>query len=323
MLIVIAVIGILIAILLPAIHSAREAARRAVCLNNLRQIGMGLHIHAAAHGAFPPGFVSKLEDPGWTLPAGNCTAFPKDLGPGWSFFAKTLPYLEREDFTGKTYFDRPLADPSNADALATVVATYRCPSDPGPMKIDIYDCGDPPDASGTPTVMLSNVASTSYVGSLGGAKVGGDPLYGCYEHQPFNGVFHRNKGIRPNEITDGLGHTVGVGERHSGFVRSAWAGFVPGQEVLFNFDAKPKQYNSALAPCQNWRPPITAAVAHSRQSSFNDPTGSPGGFVSPHPQGAQFLFMDGSARMLNDGIDIKIMWALCTRNNAENLDFGF
>ena len=98
---------------------------------------------------------------------------------------------------------------------------------------------------------------------------------------------------------------------------------VPGQEVLYNFDAQPKQYNPALFPCQNWRSPITASVVHSRQSSFNDPTGSPGGFVSPHVGGAQFLLMDGSARMLNEGIDIHIMWALCTRNNRETISVGF
>ena len=323
MLVVIAVIGVLIALLLPALQAAREAARRTACLNNLKQIGLGLHMHAAAHQTFPPGFISKLEDPNWVMPAGNCTASPKDLGPGWSFFAKTLSYLEREHFTETAHFNLPLSDPLNAAALATVVPTYRCPSDQGPDRISVYDCGDPPSASGTPTVLLSNVASTSYVGSLGGAKVGGDPLYGCYEHQPFNGMFHRNKGVDPAEVIDGLGNTIGVGERHSGFVRSAWAGFVPGQEVLFNFDAQPKQYNPALPACQNWRPPITASVVHSRQSSFNDPTGSPGGFVSPHVGGAQFLLMDGSARMLNEGIDIHIMWALCTRNNRETISTGF
>ena len=323
MLIVIAIIGVLIGLLAPAIQSAREAARRTACANNLKQIGLGLHIHASALEAFPPGFVSKLADPNWVMPAGDCMAFPKDLGPGWSFFAKTLPYLEREDFTHKANLNLPLADPANAAALATIVPTYRCPSDTGPMLISVYDCGDPPSASGTPTVLLSNVASTSYVGSLGGAKVGGDPLYGCYEHQPFNGVFHRNKGIRPAEITDGLSYTVGVGERHSDFVRSAWAGFVPGQEVLFNFDSKPKQFNPALPGCQKWRPAITASVVHSRQSSFNDPTGSPGGFVSPHSGGAHFLFMDGSVRMLEDGINIQIMWALCTRNNGETISVGF
>lgn len=102
---------------------------------------------------------------------------------------------------------------------------------------------------------------TSYVGSLGGAKTGGDPNYGCYEHQPFNGIFHRNVSVRAADISDGLSTTVGIGERHSGFVRSAWAGIVAGQEVLYNFDARPAPYDPQLPACQSWRPTITAVVA--------------------------------------------------------------
>ncbi|MCE9553918.1 MAG: DUF1559 domain-containing protein [Planctomycetes bacterium] len=74
MLIVIAIIGVLIGLLLPAIQSARESARKTVCANNLKQIGLGLHIQAASHESFPAGFTSKLEDPNWVMPAGNCTA---------------------------------------------------------------------------------------------------------------------------------------------------------------------------------------------------------------------------------------------------------
>jgi hypothetical protein len=250
------------------------------------------------------------------MPAGGCTAAPDDLGPGWSFFAKMLPFMEEGSFYDSIRFDLPLSDPINAAARNTVVVAYRCPSDPGSTSISIYDCGSPPSVGNTPTV-LTDGASTSYVGSLGGGGTGGDPLYGCYEYQPFNGIFHRNKSIRAADITDGLSITVGIAERHSGFVRSAWAGIVAGQEVLYNFDEQPTPYNPALAPCQNWRPTLTAVVAHSRQSTMNDPTGSPGGFYSPHEVGCNFLLMDGSAHFLHTDIDLKVMWAMCTRNNGE------
>jgi prepilin-type processing-associated H-X9-DG protein len=225
--------------------------------------------------------------------------------------------MDQANFKASVDFDVPLSDPVNAAARGFVVEQFRCPTDPGPEVISVYDCGSPPAASNTPTVMVTGVASTSYVGSLGGAKVGGDPLYGCYEHQPFNGIFHRNVSVRVADITDGTSTTVGVGERHSGFVRSAWAGIVPGQEVVYNFDMNPTPDNPALPACQNWRPTLVAVVAHSRQSSFNDATGSMGQFYSPHVGGCQFLFMDGSARMLNENINKQTMWALCTRNNGE------
>jgi prepilin-type N-terminal cleavage/methylation domain-containing protein len=323
LLVVMAIIGLLVALMLPAIQAARESARQSQCRNNLRQMGVALHNYHAAAKAFPPGVVSRLADPNWTIPPGNCTAAPFDLGPGWSFFARMLPHMEEANFESIVNYKVGLSDPSNAVARNTIVSQYRCPSDPGPDSIAIVDCGDPPSNANTPTVMLEGVASTSYVGSLGGAKVGGDPLYGCYEHQPFNGIFHRNASVRVVDITDGTSHTVGIGERHSGFVRSAWAGIVPGQEVTYNFDMLPAPYNPALPGCQNWRPALVAVVAHSRQSSFNDPTGSTGQFYSPHDAGCHFLFMDGSARMLAEGIDRQLMWALCTRNNEEILPGGF
>ncbi|MCA9112782.1 MAG: DUF1559 domain-containing protein, partial [Planctomycetaceae bacterium] len=313
----IAIIGILLALLLPAVQQAREAARRTQCKNNLKQMGLALHNYHDSYLAFPPGLVSRLADPNWTMPPGGCTDAPEDLGPGWSFFARMLPYLEQANYYGTINFDVPLSDPSNEDARKTVISDYRCPSDPGPEIISIYDCGSPPSDANTPTVMLSGVASTSYVGSLGGAKVGGDPLYGCYEYQPFNGMFHRNVSVRLRDVTDGTSQTVGIGERHSGLVRSAWAGILPGQEVTFNFDMQPLPYNPSLPACQFWRPALVAVVAHSRQSSFNDNIGSTGQFYSPHPGGCHFLFMDGSARMLNEGINKQTMWALCTRNNGE------
>ena len=118
--------------------------------------------------------------------------------------------------------------------------------------------------------------------------------------------------LQPSESASGTAVT---------FAR-AWAGIMAGQEVLFNFDMRPIPYNHELAPCQNWRPTITAVVAHSRQSSLNDPTGSPGQFYSPHGSGGQFLFMDGSARMIKASIPKEVMWALCTRDNQEVIPDG-
>lgn len=317
LLVVITIVGVLLALLLPAVQQAREAARRMQCSNHLRQMGLALHNYHDSLRTFPPGFISRLADPDWTMPPGGCTDAPEDLGPGWSFFALMLPFLEEANFQSRIHFELPISHPANAEVRSTAVKHYRCPSDYGPMQAAIYDCGDPPSNSNEPQVMLDGLGSTSYVGSLGGAQVGGDPLIGCYEHQPFNGIFHRNVGIRMRDITDGTSTTVGIGERHSGFVAGAWAGIMPGQEVTYNFNTRPAPYDPALPGCQNWRPTLVAVVAHSRQSSFNDPTGSTGQFYSPHPGGCQFLFMDGSARMLNEGIDRQVMWALCTRNGGE------
>jgi prepilin-type processing-associated H-X9-DG protein len=164
------------------------------------------------------------------------------------------------------------------------------------------------------------VAVCSYVGVLGGGKDHPpDPNYACYEYVPFNGCFHRNRAIRFADISDGTSNTVGVGERNSGFVESGWAGLVPGQELIYNPATRPPPYNPALAPCQNWRPTITAVVVHSRQYTLNAPNGSPASFHSAHTGGGNFLLMDGSARFVGNGIALATMRALCSRDGGEVL----
>jgi prepilin-type N-terminal cleavage/methylation domain-containing protein len=319
LLVVIAIIGVLIALLVPAVQQAREAANRMECLNNLKQMGLALHHYHDNYRTFPPGFISTVTDPTWQLPAGNCNAFPPERGPGWSFFALMLPYLEQGTLYKTIRLDLPITDPANATARRTAVPTYLCPSDAGTGPITITTCGNPPDPARTPSV-VTDAALCSYVGCLGGGNAANpDPNYGCYEYQPFNGVFHRNSRVRIADITDGTSTTVGVGERNSGFVQSSWVGVVPGSEVLYNQASPPiPPFDPSLnQPCQNWRPAITAIVVHSRQYTLNAANGSPASFHSAHPGCGNFLFMDGSCRTIQNSISLTTMRALCTRNNGE------
>ena len=132
LLVVIAIIAVLIGLLLPAVQSAREAARRIQCVNNIKQIGLALFNYESAVGCFPSGMISILVDPNWTIPTGNCTAFPAEIGPGWSLFALIFPYLEQQNVTNAINFSLPIADPSNQTARETALAMYVCPSDTGP-----------------------------------------------------------------------------------------------------------------------------------------------------------------------------------------------
>ena len=317
LLVVIAIIAILIGLLVPAVQKVREAAARAQCLNNLKQMGVALHSYHGDRASFPPGLVSQLANPGWVMPPNNCNAAAPDLGPGWSFFATLLPYIEQGNLFKSIRFDLPITDPINAAARRTPVPIYVCPSDTAPTVVNVYDCGNPPSIAAQPAV-ISDVAVCSYVGVLGGGKNNPpDPNYACYEWQPFNGMFHRNRAIRIADINDGTSNTIGVGERNSGFVESGWPGVIPGQELIYNPATKPPPYNTALPPCQNWRPAITAVVVHSRQYTVNAPNGSPASFHSAHAGGGNFLFMDGAARWVSASISLDTMRALCTRNGAE------
>src|SRR4051812_5848053 len=83
LLVVIAIIAVLVGLLLPAVQSAREAARRAQCSNNLKQIGLGMHSYHSTHNTFTPGYVTTVV---------NDPAMP-EIGPGWGWGVMLLNQL--------------------------------------------------------------------------------------------------------------------------------------------------------------------------------------------------------------------------------------
>ncbi len=112
LLVVIAIIGMLIALLLPAVQAARESGRRATCSSNMRQMALAAQLYHDNNKVFPPG---------------------SDSVTGISTFAFLLPYLEKEAIGDIVNFTVDYDDPPNAVALATTIAAFVCPSDPGEM----------------------------------------------------------------------------------------------------------------------------------------------------------------------------------------------
>lgn len=299
LLVVIAIIGTLVGLLLPAVQSARESARRTRSLSNLKQIGLALHLFHDANRHFPAGFKSTTTG-SWA--GGSNDAVPES-GPGWSFFAFILPFMEESSLHGSIRFDLPITDPLNKAARETPVAVFVDPGDASPRLVDVTDSGSPPADASTPTV-ICQAAVCSYAGSLGTLM---------YEQQPFTGVFHRNSRVRLSEISDGASMTIGVGERMSRHTRSSWAGVVPGQELVYAPESP--QYRPA-EPSWRWRPAITSVLVHVR-SSAPSLQGSPGGFIGPYRAGTQFLNMDGSCRLIGEETAPEVFRALCTRAGGE------
>lgn len=111
----IAIIGVLVSMLLPAVQAVREAARRTVCQNRLKQIGLALQNYHSAHQEFPVGGT------GWRGPWS-----PNETQIAWSAFI--LPFIEQGNVFEKLEFDEAFDSPVNADGAKEVIATFICPT---------------------------------------------------------------------------------------------------------------------------------------------------------------------------------------------------
>jgi len=178
LLVVIAIIAVLISLLLPAVQSAREAARRAQCTNNLKQIGLALHNYENSHAMFPVGR----------------TSFPAL----WSSLSQILPFIEGTSEYAAINFDIPplssgTASPANLTAVSSVVETYLCPSD-------------------SQSRIVPEFGMTNYVGNAGTGSINGGSFRIDAGPQLPEGLFFDRKAIRIAEITDGLSNTVAFAE---------------------------------------------------------------------------------------------------------------
>ncbi len=181
LLVVIAVIGVLIGLLLPAVQAAREAARRMSCLNNLRQMGIAMHSHHTAHGAFPPGGIEHR----WMInPETGKRYGPAGRQLAWSVYL--LPYLEQEALYRQLNLEKAFDAPENSEAAATVLSVYICPSAPGGSD-------------------LVQGRGPCHYGGIYGERI-------TSPNNPPKGVMLYNRAISIAEITDGTSNTLAISE---------------------------------------------------------------------------------------------------------------
>ena len=309
LLVVIAIIATLIGLLLPAVQAARESARRTQCLNNMKQIGIALHLFHDAKRRLPPAFATT-ETPGHV----NWRSLPQTPGffePGWSFFVSILPFLEQDALFKQLNLSLPIMDATNAAARseAALVAAYVCPSDTGPRLVDVRDYGPSSSAialSGDGT-LITKAPVSSYTGLIGTND---------HEHNgSFDGVFFRNSRITLGQITDGTSKTICIGERMSRMAEATWLGSITGSDVV-HADGWWQRLGYPTRS-HNYRPANCQTTCHIASSVPNNATNSPSGFFAPHPQGCNFLNADTSVRLITDDVDLATFRALATRGKGE------
>jgi prepilin-type N-terminal cleavage/methylation domain-containing protein/prepilin-type processing-associated H-X9-DG protein len=307
LLVVIAIISVLIALLLPAVQSAREAARRVQCTNNLKQLGIALHNYHDTVGAFPPGYLS-LKDR---------VSFDND-GPGWSWAARLLSQMEQAPLFNSINFPLGIEFPANQTARLTILASFLCPSDA--WRMDTFTVVDSTTSGSTPGAPICVVASSNYVGSFGR----GDPsslypyIIDANDAPPGrdngDGLFYRNNSVRLAQILDGTSQTFAVGERSQNLSRASWSGAVTNAAVPL----------VALQGEAGLDPEGGGALTLAHTGEGHGPN-SPSGLAhadqywSLHPGGANFLFGDGSVRFIKEQVGFRIFQALATRSGVEVL----
>jgi prepilin-type processing-associated H-X9-DG protein len=319
-LVVVAILGVLVGLLLPAVQSARATTRRTACANNMRQIALALANHESAQGRYPVGSESRAFPAYPRVTAQHCR---------WSALAHLSPYYESQELL--TGLDRsvPLYIDLRADAIAPqnkpivkiVVPLFLCPDDRGSAVSPIF-------------------GPTNYAGCAGS---GGDGT-------PYDtdGLFFINSRTRPKDVSDGLSKTIAFSESLLGDSASTNRTTVtPANAYRFIMSAPLSEASCAATAVWNFSDPrgFSWANGEYRTTLYNHrypPNATTmdcmGVLMSPaqgsmdrlyaaygwraarsrHPGGVNVAMADGAMRFVRDEIDPVVWKAAATRAGGES-----
>lgn len=286
LLVVIFIIGVLVALLVPAIQKARESANRVQCQNNLKQLGLALHGYHNAQGKFPQAYNEY-----WNLCEPTDQPVAPDTRPRKSWASLILLFMEQD----------ALQRSDAKTSQQAMVISFLCPSAGG--------TGLGVSAGGSYTHLGNQFGLTSYLAVEGSAyEKGPSNTYLNIEFAgPKDGVIYRSSDTRMADIVDGTGNTLLLGERPP----------APAAVLDWGWWAW-SAYDSALAVVDNRLFPYgdtCQGPASFGPGQVNEPCDAHH-FWSFHPGGANWLFADASARFVSYS-GASLMPALASRNGNE------
>jgi prepilin-type N-terminal cleavage/methylation domain-containing protein/prepilin-type processing-associated H-X9-DG protein len=321
LLVVITIIGILMSLLLPAVQSARESARKVQCSNNIRNLGLALNTYHTSFKIFPPSSVWRVSG---KLNLSNDTANPNpNLAENWVILI--LPQLEQQNLRNAFNFSQPIssntANPdgtNNATARATQLSFMLCPTDTFNQKacdVSAQNMGD--------NWARGNYAANASLGYLGGGPVNGagtgtSPNTGGWSDHWLQGVMGANASLRIDDIHDGASNTILVGEIRAGVTpldtRGVWAmsGACPSALWAHGYRVDASGPNSNIAGADDIRncSAVESAVGGATKliqmgMSCYDPGESDWQQYarSLHTSGVNVCFADASVRFISDFIE--------------------
>jgi prepilin-type N-terminal cleavage/methylation domain-containing protein len=290
LLVVMAIIGLMAAMLIPTIEGAREASRRMACLNNVRQVGLAASVHHDARGRFPAGSLIAAD------------------GTSWGLSVPLLPYLEEQVLFDSVVLHeggacgqvRALQAAGKPDPAARRLAVLACPSDPQAGRPLRSGPSGPLPTSGDCGI----VHPGNYLGVAGREEAvdATQPINKCYTSRGIDagsGLFYDDSRTRMKDVTDGLSKTLAIGER--GVPEDlSWGWVIAGGQEC-------EQYLSAARGVFRPLPSGNAATADEALLRW----------WSWHAAGPHFALADGSARVISPDVDHAVFMALSTRAGGE------